>query len=130
MAKIRDDLVGSVLVENPNGGDLIVLVAGSKVPKGVELGAHVLAPKGSGASGEASTPTGDGSGASESDAGSGGGSDDLVVPPMNGAGSGAGAWREYGIAAAAKAGLQIDIPEDAKRGDIVDALKSANIPVE
>lgn len=44
MAKIRKDLVGSVLIENPAGGDPIVLVAGDEVPKGVELGEHVVEP--------------------------------------------------------------------------------------
>jgi hypothetical protein len=56
--------------------------------------------------------------------------DELVPPPLNGAGSAAPAWRDYAIKAVAAAGLEIDIPEDAKRGDIVDALKSAGIRTE
>lgn len=54
----------------------------------------------------------------------------LTVPPLNGAGSSKAAWQEYAATAAKNAGLQIDIPADAKRGDIVEALRSAGIPVE
>ncbi|WP_449408004.1 hypothetical protein [Microbacterium maritypicum] len=55
---------------------------------------------------------------------------ELIPPPMSGAGSGGPAWRDYALAATKKAGLEIEIPEDAKRSDIVEALKSANIRVE
>lgn len=54
----------------------------------------------------------------------------LAVPPLNGAGSSKDAWRDYAGKAAEKAGLQIDIPAEAKRDDIVEALRSAGIPVE
>lgn len=136
MAKIRKDLIGSVLVDNPAGGDPIILVAGDKVPEGIVLGDHVLAKKDTGGgSPDASTATGgtEGAGAQESAAGNPtqpptDGS--LAVPPLNGAGSSKDAWRDYAGKAAEKAGLQIDIPADAKRDDIVEALRSAGIPVE
>lgn len=136
MAKIRKDLIGSVLVDNPAGGDPIVLVAGDRVPEGVVLGDHVLAKKDTGGgSQDASTGAGgtDGAGTPESAAGNptqppAEGS--LAVPPLNGAGSSKDAWRDYAGKAAEKAGLQIDIPADAKRDDIVEALRSAGIPVE
>lgn len=54
----------------------------------------------------------------------------LAVPPLNGAGSSKAAWLDYATKATAAAGLQIDIPADAKRDDIVEALRSAGIPVE
>lgn len=136
MAKIRKDLIGSVLIENPAGGDPIVLVAGDKVPEGVVLGDHVLAKKDTGtASVEADVSAGgtDGAGAQESAAGESTqppAEASLVVPPLNGAGSSKAAWLDYAKKAAQAAGLQIDIPADAKRDDIVEALRTANIPVE
>lgn len=54
----------------------------------------------------------------------------LAVPPLTGAGSSTDAWRAYAVAATKAAGLQLDIPADAKRGDIVEALKSAGIATE
>lgn len=52
----------------------------------------------------------------------------LEIPPLVGAGSSAGAWRAYALAAAKARGLNIEIPEDAKRGGIVEALTAAGIP--
>ncbi|MFT4281179.1 hypothetical protein [Microbacterium sp.] len=131
MAKIRDDLVGSVLIDNPEGGDPIVLLAGDKVPEGVELGDHVLAPKGGGNGSKGKSKGKDtgaaGKSASEPGAASG---DALTVPPMVGKGSSAADWRVYALAAAEKAGLSIEIPEDAKRADIISALEGAEIPVK
>lgn len=118
MAKIRKDLIGAVLVENPDGGDPIVLVAGDKVPDGVKLGDHVLAPKSEKDDSAGSTPA-----ATPNDGA-------LVVPKIVGKGSGADAWREYAGKAIAAAGLQIEIADDAKRSDIIEALKGAGIPVE
>lgn len=54
--------------------------------------------------------------------------DELAVPPMNGRGSGADAWRGYGLAAAERAGITLDIPADAGRDDIVALLEGAGIP--
>lgn len=54
----------------------------------------------------------------------------VTIPPLNGAGSGKDAWRDYATKATEAAGLSIEIPEDATRGDIVDALKSAGIRTE
>lgn len=54
----------------------------------------------------------------------------IPVPPRAGRGSGLDVWREYAIAATAEAGLKIDIPEDAKRDDIIGALSDAGIRVE
>lgn len=64
---------------------------------------------------------------------SGTGSSDAVapsLPPRGGAGSGADAWRAYGVAAAKARGLEIEIPGDATKTDIIEALKGAGIPVE
>ncbi|ONI65632.1 hypothetical protein CSIV_04960 [Microbacterium sp. CSI-V] len=124
MAKIRKDLIGSVLVNDPDGGDPIVLVAGDKVPDGVDLGDHVLANK------SEDTKS---SKAEEPPAGGDTGSPDAPapsLPPRGGAGSGADAWRAYGVEAAKAQGLEIDIPSDATKTDIIDALKGAGIPVE
>lgn len=117
MAKIRKDLVGSVLVENPAGGDPIVLVAGDKVPDGVKLGDHVLEPK-SDKTGTGPTPA-----AAPADG-------TLVVPKLVGKGSSTDDWRAYAGKATAAAGLQLAIADDAKRADIIEALKGAGIPVE
>lgn len=57
-------------------------------------------------------------------------SEDLGIPPQSGRGSGDAAWHAYATAAAEKAGMQIEIPGDAKKADIIEALKGANIPVE
>ncbi|WP_345750106.1 hypothetical protein [Microbacterium rhizophilus] len=55
---------------------------------------------------------------------------DVAIPPKGGKGSGKAEWRAYALAATAAAGLNIDIPEDATRDDIVEALESADIPTE
>lgn len=71
--------------------------------------------------------------AEESLTGSATGSPDASEPPLpprGGAGSGADAWRAYGVAAAKAKGLEIDIPIDATKTDIIEALKSVDIPVE
>lgn len=136
MAKIRKDLIGSVLVENPAGGDPIVLVAGDKVPDGITLGDHVLAKKSDAGSSQAGQGGADGAsgaaGASDPAGGPTGSEDEgsVPVPPQSGRGSGDPAWHAYAKAATAKAGLSIEIPADAKRGDIIEALKGAGIPVE
>ncbi len=54
----------------------------------------------------------------------------LTVPPTTGAGSGTDVWRDYAVKATATAGLQLDIADDAKRGDIIEALKGAGIATE
>jgi hypothetical protein len=59
--------------------------------------------------------------------GTGNDDDVLVAPPLAGAGSGAEAWRTYALAATARAGLNIEIPEGTKREDIVAALDEAGI---
>lgn len=69
----------------------------------------------------------------EPPAGVGTGSSDAPepsLPPRGGAGSGADAWRAYGVAAAKAKGLEIEIPGDATKTDIIEALKGAGIPVE
>lgn len=129
MARIREDLVGSVLIENPAGGDPLVLVAGDKVPDGVELGAHVLAAKSgdSGSKGKSKGKTTPDTGKAVSEPQTTG---ELQVPTKVGAGSSTEAWRTYAATAAEKAGLSIDIPADAKRADIIAALESAKIATE
>lgn len=136
MAKIREDLVGAVLIDGPDGGDPIVLVAGSKVPDGVVLGDHVLAPesgktdeeKAAEKAAKKAAKAAEKSSAATDDATST--KDDVVVPPQAGRGSGDAAWHAYATAATAKAGLSIEIPADAKKADIIEALKGAGVPVE
>jgi hypothetical protein len=55
------------------------------------------------------------------------GDDELVPPPIAGAGSGTQAWLDYAVAATAKAGLNIEFPDDVRREDIVSALNDAGI---
>lgn len=52
----------------------------------------------------------------------------LEIPPLVGKGSSTDAWRAYAVAAAKARNLNIEIPADAKRADIVDALTGAGIP--
>jgi len=156
MARIREDLVGSVLVTHPGATDPIVLVAGSKVPEGIEVGAHVLEPehRGSGSTGSNTPPQSSPDAAAKAAAKAAkkvadkaakkagkpeptptpppAAADPTAVtpPPLNGAGSGKEAWREYATVATKAAGLSIEIPEDATRTDIVDALKSAGVRTE
>lgn len=119
MAKIRDDLEGIALTETG-----LILRAGDKIPKGVKVGEHLLAEK------HADDDDDEGQeGGAGSDTGSSGASEPSL-PPRGGAGSGADAWRAYGTAAAKAKGLEIDIPADATKTDIIEALKSVDIPVE
>lgn len=188
MAKVREDLVGSVRAVDQEGRS-VLLTAGQKIPKGYFVGGHAVedgdpeeqtAPwkqksavaassaegqleqlVASGASPEEivqavadhlgvevffrapqdqGDENGDDSGAqsgADDDSGSGDDSGDgepagqaLQAPPKSGAGSGAEAWRDYATKAVAAAGLNIDIPADAGRGDIIDALNSAGIATE
>ncbi len=135
MAKISKKLVGSVLVANPAGGDPLVLRAGDDVPEGIELGDHVLepekapktdkSPKGGAKKAEKAAKSAKAPASEPAPTG-----DELAVPPLTGAGSSAAAWRQYAIAATAKAGLQIEFADDAKRADIIAALQTASIPTE
>ncbi|MDQ7877366.1 hypothetical protein Q9R08_05180 [Microbacterium sp. QXD-8] len=138
MAKIRKDLFGSVLVDNPTGGDPLVLVAGDEVPEGVALGDHVLAKEKSGDSDDDSGKAAKAAAKAEKKAAksaspaapsTGSETGDVVVPPQTGRGSGDAAWRDYAKAATAKAGLSIELADDAKKADIIEALKAADIPV-
>jgi uncharacterized membrane protein len=54
----------------------------------------------------------------------------LSIPPKGGPKATADAWAAYAKQEIASRGLQIDIPADASRGDIIDALTSAEIPTE
>lgn len=109
MARIRADLFGSVIVTLPDRTEPIVLLAGDVVPEGVVVGDHVLAS----ASEPAETKT-----------------SDLQAPAKAGPGSGKQAWRAYALQAAKKRELEIEIPEDATREDIITALEEAQIPTE
>jgi len=120
MAKIREDLDG-VVVAVGETGQPIILRAGSTVPKGVEVGSHALAAKSSDEDSH-EEPTGSATGSPDAS--------ELSLPPRGGAGSGADAWRAYGVAAAKAKGFKIDIPADATKTDIIEALKSVDIPVE
>lgn len=142
MAKIRKDLVGSVLVILPGESDPTTLVAGDTVPDGVELGDHVLAPEKDAKEPKApksskkttktasapATPDALESAAVSATRAAAAGS--LVVPPLVGAGSSTDAWRAYAVKATEAVGLKLDIAADAKRGDIVEALKGAGIATE
>lgn len=125
MAKIREDLVGSVLVENPEGGDPIVLTAGDKVPKGIQLGEHVLAAKSSASDEGGQTPAPPAGGAQ-----AGENVEPLVIPPKAGAGSGVDAWRAYAVEAIKRAGLNIAFDDAASRSDIIAALDAEKIATE
>lgn len=120
MAKIRKDLVGTVLAFDEHGNSTL-LAAGDKVPDGFNVGDHVLAAKGEDNGSTQSDPA---TPAVPAPAGTA-----LVVPPMIGKGSSTADWRAYAAAAATERGLQIDFGDDAKRGDIVAALEAAGIPV-
>lgn len=122
MAKIRDDLEGIALTETG-----LILRAGDEIPEGVKVGGHLLAEKNAdegaaGSSGGQNPPAGGATGSPDAST--------LAPPPRGGAGSGADAWRAYAAAAAGKKGLEIEIPEDATRDDIIKALEGADIPVE
>lgn len=108
MAKIRDDLFGVVIAFDHRGG-VYTLAAGDDVPEGVTVGAHALADAQEEKPKEATA---------------------LVAPPKAGPGSGVEAWRTYAVDAAAARGFKIDIPSDANRGEIIDALADADIPTE
>lgn len=54
----------------------------------------------------------------------------LTPPPKSGAGSSADVWRDYAVKATAAAGLNIDLPADAKRDEIIAALAEADIATE
>jgi len=45
-------------------------------------------------------------------------------PPMGGKGSGTEAWAQYAEQ------LEVDLPDDANRDDIIDAIREAGHPVE
>jgi hypothetical protein len=146
MAKIRDDFEGITIVRV--GTQDRILKAGDKVPKGATVGAHLLAAEsepeqhGSGAvppAGATGTAegtggaSGDGSGADGSVQGSdpsGSPAEALTIPPKGGAGSGKDAWRAYAVKAATAKGVNIEIPDEATREDIIEALEGAQIPTE
>ncbi len=115
MAKIRDDLFGVVIAFDHRGG-VYTLAAGDDVPEGVTVGAHALADA------PEEKPKKTAKKATEATA--------LVAPPKAGPGSGVEAWRTYAVDAAAARGFKIDIPSDANRGEIIDALADADIPTE
>lgn len=114
MAKIREDLIGITIVRDAAGQDHI-FGAGAEIPKGLFVGDHLLAAptKGEGKKAEESAKIAE-----------------SVMPPKGGPGSGAPAWRDYATAEVAKRGLNIEIPDDASRDDIITALEEAQIPTE
>lgn len=54
----------------------------------------------------------------------------LEIPAKAGPGSTTAAWAEYAAKATAARELNIEIPADAGRDDIIDALNDAGIPTE
>ncbi|MGX9346636.1 hypothetical protein [Microbacterium sp. KNMS] len=133
MAKIRDDFEGITIVRV--GTVDKILKAGDKVPKGVTVGDHLLAPKGTDAepAQEPQEPAGDQTGdTGTGDQGTGdeGAQTALTAPPKAGAGSGTDVWRAYAVEAVKANGLNVEIPEGATRADIIEALEAAQIPTE
>lgn len=55
---------------------------------------------------------------------------ELRVPAKSGPGSGKKAWAEYAVSAASDRDMNIDIPGDASRDEIIAALAEAGIPTE
>ncbi|GGO59113.1 hypothetical protein GCM10010910_01310 [Microbacterium nanhaiense] len=106
MTKIRDDFNGITILRTDGGLD-VILRAGDTVPDGLSVGEHLIAKQAVETSPAAPT-----------------------VPPKAGPGSSAKAWREYGVRETSARGMNIDIPEDASKADIIDALESAGIPTE
>ena len=148
---IRGDLIGVVLIPR-TAADPLLLKAGDPVPDGVEVGDHVLEPDDD-TDGEPARPTAppiteDRSAppadppvtavvatsstpdpaappvapAEQKPA--------LTPPPKYGSGSGTDAWRTYATQAARDRGLNIHIPGDAGRADIIEALVAAGIPTD
>lgn len=78
----------------------------------------------------AEAQAGDGAGDSGSDGDDQSAAPEIPIPPKGGAGSGKAAWADYAHKAIAARGLQIDIPADATRDDIIAALDDAKIPTE
>lgn len=106
MAHIRDDFEGVTIIRDLVGRDH-VLSAGGVVPDGLTVGSHLLAAT----ERKAEKPA-------------------LKIPAKGGPGSGAPAWRKYAAEATKAAGLNIEIPDEASRDDIIDALNAADIPTE
>lgn len=145
MAKIRKDLVGVVYAVNESG-NFISLKAKDDVPEGYFVGGHVLKdgdprdqtppwkkppqqPVGAPAVAPEETPA-PAPASPQEPAPAISAPAALEPPPKSGAGSGAPEWRDYALRAAAAAGLQIEIPAEAKRSDIIEALESAKIRTE
>lgn len=107
MVNIREDLTGVTIVRDEAGQDHI-LYPGDAVPAGITVGSHLTAKSSSAKPEEPASR----------------------IPPKAGPGSGAKAWREYATEAVATAGLNIEIPSDASKSDIIEALDEAQIPTE
>lgn len=108
MASIRKDLVGVTIIRD-FAGQYYILHAGDEVPDGLTVGRHLLS---TGGAPKAIKPV------------------ENAVPAKAGRGSSADAWKAYAEAAIADRGLHIDIPDDATRTDIIEALQEAQIPTE
>jgi len=54
----------------------------------------------------------------------------LPIPAKGGPKATAEAWGAYAVQEIAARGLKIEIPADATRGDIIEALEGAGIPTE
>lgn len=100
------------------------LVAGGQPPQGDgDQGSDGDQPTG------ADESAGDGSSDSESGT-TGDEGEPLLIPAKAGPGSTTAAWAEYAAKATAARELNIEIPADAGRDDIIDALNDAGIPTE
>lgn len=121
-------LNGTTIVRD-RGGRSHVFGPADEVPEWAwaRIGPHLWEAPPAGV-GEDPEPEHHGAEAQSEEQGEESGGSTLEVPPLNGKGSSAGAWRAYAIAAAKARGLNIEIPEDAKRDDIVEALTAAGVP--
>lgn len=156
MARIRHDLVGSVLVTVPGSPDPVALTAGMTVPDGIELGDHVLesgdptasAVTDTDAAAAASAAAAKAQAKADKKAAKKAAADAagqppvdpqtetktadpataLTPPPLHGGGSSTAAWRDYAIKATRARGLEIKFEDGTKREDIIAALTDAGIP--
>ncbi|WP_194821300.1 hypothetical protein [Micromonospora sp. S-DT3-3-22] len=132
-------LTDNTVVRHPETGEPVLLAAGGSLPDWATdlVGDHLLdgagrpAPSAPGESREQQRARllaqlaeldGDEPGDADADAGQGRGDDG--PPPKGGAGSGAPAWREY----ADRRG--VEVPADASREAVIEALDAADVPTE
>jgi hypothetical protein len=105
-------LTDNTIVVHPDTGQPVLLVATGDLPDWAEglVGDHLLDSKPAPAREPEREP--------EKPA------DEPAVPPRGGPGSGAPAWRSYA------ASVGVDVPQEASREDVIEALEAAGKPTE